>query len=73
MGMKKKSLMTFEDVSLILETEKNLSTGDIIRNIFNFNIKKKVSQTNTRNTLLDAISFEAFEGDVTLSPNIIKN
>lgn len=64
MGMKKKSLMKFEDVSLILDTEKNLSTGEFIRNTFASSNKKKVTQNKEKSVLLDSLSFEAFEGDV---------
>jgi len=64
MGMRKKSLMKFEDVTLALDNEKILSSGDLIRNIFSFRQKKKVTQNKTKSILLDSLSFEAFEGDI---------
>ena len=41
MGMRKKSLMKFEDVTLALDNEKILSSGDLIRNIFSFRQKNE--------------------------------
>ena len=64
MGMRKKSLMKFEDVTLVLDNDKIMSSGDLIRNIFSFRQKNKLTQNKTKSVLLDALSFEAFEGDV---------
>ena len=56
--------MKFEDVSLILDIEKNLSLGGLIRNFFASSATKKKNQNSAKSVLLDALSFEAFEGDV---------
>jgi ABC-type polysaccharide/polyol phosphate transport system ATPase subunit len=62
--MNKKTMMKFEDVSLVLEVEKSFSTGDLIKNIFATAMKTKKKQLNVSNYILNGLSFEAFEGDV---------
>ena len=62
--MNKKTMMKFEDVSLVLEVEKSFSTGDLIKNIFATSMKTQKKQLNVSNYILNGLSFEAFEGDV---------
>lgn len=64
MGLKNNAIVSFDNVSLLLDTEKNLSTGEIIRNFFASHAKKKEMRNNNKSLLLDSFTFEAFEGDV---------